>query len=1027
VSRAQVSRLLAADVLQVRERTLQRLADALEVSGEALVEGGRLSQYKQWLAEETGTIDFRGFGLPSADRRPISDVFVDVDLVDRGVDSPGGACLGSESSCGGSARAPVQPIPATECIRTQDRVVVLGDPGSGKTTVLRFLAHSCAAGQEAAGETPIYVRLPELCRAREIDRDVDPVGFVAAGAPGSDPADIERALRDALENEKRPCLVLLDGLDEVGEGKQRADLLECVQEFIARYPRNRFAIASRVIGFEPAPWKGLDFTVFRISGYSPVQLKTFAEKWAKVISRSEREPFEEVLEGLKTAIFSNPRVLALASNPLILTILVLLNRARGGALPRRRVDLYEKVVDVFLETWETNKRTTCTFDDTASIDMDAREFRWLLSDLSLAMQKAGRTLAPRWWIAERMEEYLQQKLGFAPEEAKDACDRIIRYLAQRTGLIEERGPDWFGFSHRTLQGYFASLGVIDEADVSPERDVTRCLRGYYYNPQWSEVVRLVAAQVTPPLAESLLSTILDDPDSVGRFLRRGQLLALWCLSDGTTVANRRLISGTFDSLKELGKSRWLGITFEAIDVLESFNETRFEKLADDATTAILETASEALSKEECECLNQRAHLREVLKAADACLSTTGKSAAAREVTVTLGQANWHVVCLDFALLSKDPEAWYSSACSILENPEKGTEVKQLLVRELGRRVATDPRARLRLKKLVISAEAASVRAACAAALRVVTKGRHSAKGLLMRLLEQDPEDEVRQACAIALRDAAAEDPFVSNRLMEILNGDFGPKVRAGAALGLAKCAASEPSVVEALTRCVSSGTEKDEVKVSCGRVLGSQIRRAAPVTDLFRKLLKSSGSRVQRVAAQALATAMAEERLDWDHGLVETVEHILMNLGEPCPEALECLEAIAAAREARHGLRLETVLRNSLTPVGDRIELAFVFGSTARNRQNEQSDIDLLVIGDVGLKALSGPLREAEKTLGRRIEPVIYTRTSFRQKHQAGDPFLLDVYRREKIPVITAGDALSPRDLEDELRAMVAERLAAAE
>ena len=97
--------------------------------------------------------------------------------------------------------------------------------------------------------------------------------------------------------------------------------------------------------------------------------------------------------------------------------------SRAGAF-----NLYEKVVDVFLDTWEGNKRSVDKFDDTQGIDLDAREFRWLLSDLSLAMQKADRTLAPRWWIADKIEEYLQHKLGFVLDEAKEGCDRIIRYL-----------------------------------------------------------------------------------------------------------------------------------------------------------------------------------------------------------------------------------------------------------------------------------------------------------------------------------------------------------------------------------------------------------------------------------------------------------------------------------------------------------------------------------------------------------------------------------------------------------------------
>jgi len=128
----------------------------------------------------------------------------------------------------------------------------------------------------------------------------------------------------------------------------------------------------------------------------------------------------------------------------------------------------------------------------------------------------------------------------------------------------------FGFSHRTLQEYFASLGVIDEAAASASRNLPECLRGYYYHPQWCEVVRLVAAQLTPPVAESLLTCIVDDPDPVGRFLKRGPLLALRCLSEGTTVPNRQLVTSVFNALADLGRSRWLGVVLEAFDVFETF-------------------------------------------------------------------------------------------------------------------------------------------------------------------------------------------------------------------------------------------------------------------------------------------------------------------------------------------------------------------------------------------------------------------------------------------------------------------------
>jgi predicted nucleotidyltransferase len=694
-------------------------------------------------------------------------------------------------------------------------------------------------------------------------------------------------------------------------------------------------------------------------------------------------------------------------------------------LPRRRVDLYEKVVDVFLDTWESNKRSVDNFEGARGIDLDSREFRWLLSDLSLAMQKAERTLAPRWWIAEKIEGYLQQKLGFGPDEAKDACDRIMRYLAERTGLIEERGLGLFGFSHRTLQEYFASLGVIDEADASPARGVTGCLRGYFFHPQWPEVVRLVAAQLAPPLAESLLASILDDPDPVGRFLRRGPLLVLKCLSDGTSIANRRFVSGVLDSLLDVGKSRWLGITFPVIEVLEDLEGTRWQDSANRTLEAILETAKRTIGAEEHQCLYQWVHAREFSRRGEENLPERFRSEeAARVVDVSLGDAACQVFFLNAALLAENPNKWHASVSSLLEDPNQTPELKRDLLQQMGRRVVTDRQCRLLLRRLLCSATDTPLRVACAEALAAVTSGRNNTKRILLRLLQNDPNDEVRRACAAALRYVAQRDSAIADRLVEILASDAPASVRAGAARGLVKATVSRSDVREELEKHFGCANEPDDVRIACAWALRSQMATAPILFETLKSWLESPEvPRLQRVAGEMLATAMAEETLDWDYEVIERAGTLLMGLEDASPRALDSLEAIATAREVRHGLRLENVLRDSLRPVADSIELAFVFGSTARSRQTQESDIDLLIIGEATLKSLSGPLRQAENMLGRRVSPVIYTRDAFRQRYRRGDPFLLDVCRREKIPVIQKSGGTSPREFEDELRGMVAEQL----
>ena len=234
--------------------------------------------------------------------------------------------------------------------------------------------------------------------------------------------------------------------------------------------------------------------------------------------------------------------------------------------------------------------------------------------------------------------------------------------------------------------------------------MTGGLRGYYFHPQWPEVVRLVAAQLTPPLAESLLANILDDPDPVGRFLRRGHLLALGCLSDGTTIANRRFVRGILDSLAELGKSRWLGITMQVIDLLQGLTGMRLQDTADRTLNAILETAKRELDDEEHRCLYHWVHGQEVSRfvrrgAAQEFLQRRGgqgKCCRDRRQDIcgfsyqrqTAGRESRQVAC---------------ERLRLLEDPGQTLELKKLLVREMGRRVVTNPKCRVRLRQILSSA------------------------------------------------------------------------------------------------------------------------------------------------------------------------------------------------------------------------------------------------------------------------------------------------------------------------------------
>ncbi|MBW8780744.1 MAG: nucleotidyltransferase domain-containing protein [Verrucomicrobia bacterium] len=102
---------------------------------------------------------------------------------------------------------------------------------------------------------------------------------------------------------------------------------------------------------------------------------------------------------------------------------------------------------------------------------------------------------------------------------------------------------------------------------------------------------------------------------------------------------------------------------------------------------------------------------------------------------------------------------------------------------------------------------------------------------------------------------------------------------------------------------------------------------------------------------------------------------------------------------------LREVLAEALQEQAD-IELAFVFGSLAAGGGKADSDVDLMVIGDVGLRALAPRLRKAAEQLGREINPVTMTAADF-VHGRVNNPFLSDVLAKEKLFIKGTADELA--------------------
>jgi hypothetical protein len=387
-------------------------------------------------------------------------------------------------------------VPLPKLVGERRSLVVLGDPGSGKTTVLRWLAVLAAGGPLSWAEhlgpaerlLPLLVSVGRLAEIRERLGSVGSVVDALAVYFHDRNVGGEAPLRHFLERvlEAGECLVLLDGLDEV-RSEARAPLLRWLETFCARFPRNRFIASARVVGYSGFSLPdGLETT---LGPFDDEQVRRYAWAFERACRRWENDGVPDDLGAeresgkLLEALFKNPRLRDLARNPFLLSALALIHRAEGQ-LPRHRVQAYEIFSRTLCETWSNARRVVAGESETRSIRYEEEAIP-ILGELALRMHEewpAG--AAPEAFVIETLAEAIQARDGGARRDAERSAREFLERAGKEVQILLERGAGQWGFLHLTFQEFFTAVGLL-----SSERFEEVAFE-HLLDPRWEEVLRL---------------------------------------------------------------------------------------------------------------------------------------------------------------------------------------------------------------------------------------------------------------------------------------------------------------------------------------------------------------------------------------------------------------------------------------------------------------------------------------------------------------------------------------------------------
>ena len=404
-----------------------------------------------------------------------------------------------------------------EAVADSQRAVILGDPGAGKSTLLQYLALEWVEGK--AETLPLLIELREYV----LGQAANFLDFLHQGRGADWQFDQQQLYQHLLEN---PTLVMFDGLDEVFDRPTQSAVIDDIIRFAQQYPHARVLVTSRIIGYNPDRFQHAGFCQFTIQPLDETEIHTFIDRWYDLAMGSDPDKVR-LKQRLKDAIAHSKAIQNLADNPLLLTMMAILNRRQE--LPRDRADLYDQASRVLLYHWDVDhKRLNLPLDA-----IGRREKQAILRLIAYEMQAGEEGLKGNLISADRLIHILTNYLrdqGFS--EPREKANRLIQQLRERNFILCYRGADTYGFMHRTFLEYFCAVEIVHRFEkqrtLTFEQLRDEVFGQHWPDETWHEVLRLICGMIDSTFASQLVSFLVKQD-----FLRQaGFKFLIPGLSDG---------------------------------------------------------------------------------------------------------------------------------------------------------------------------------------------------------------------------------------------------------------------------------------------------------------------------------------------------------------------------------------------------------------------------------------------------------------------------------------------------------------
>ncbi|MCA9471774.1 MAG: SUMF1/EgtB/PvdO family nonheme iron enzyme [Nitrospirales bacterium] len=376
-------------------------------------------------------------------------------------------------------------IPAQETVNQQKHVLMMGDPGSGKSTFAKHTAYLLAQASLAEEPAlwlnklkpwdhgpllPVWVELRNVAAFGGKDKETSGTRYFFLsylehslaqwGIP-----EFWNELKKKIRDEKSSILFLLDGLDEVPTD-QRQLIVDLVNDVRDHYKQHRYLVTCRPYAYIGQPWRLKQFHEVTLAPFSEKQIDRFVENWYDRLAERQQLPTELARQRRNRLKDASRRqdLRGLAERPLLLTVMAQLH-AYKGELPDDRTELYADAVDLLLKRWENRMGQEQGILEHLNVP------GLKMSDVEAGLYEVAFRAHSKGGGADTADidegdllKWLRKYLGNDWNKASEFVD----YIRERAGLLIRHKTEAYTFPHRTFQEFLSACHLVARPDFPKE-------------------------------------------------------------------------------------------------------------------------------------------------------------------------------------------------------------------------------------------------------------------------------------------------------------------------------------------------------------------------------------------------------------------------------------------------------------------------------------------------------------------------------------------------------------------------------